>query len=332
MISILQRRKTTKMRQSHTILSGKNAMSKCGISRVCFDTFSSKDEYGITFTDNYNQSRSIDFQCCSFTSKERDEETGYGYFDARYMDHELMTMWLSVDPLADKYPGISPYAYCAWNPVKLVDPDGRDIWQLDNQGNVVDCIENSEFDQLQIVDDYGNVLCSSDKYDFGTISELCIEDGKSNTTFSVCGQSNAKSVFEFLADNYTEANNRSLEWGWATLANSTGMDNIIGTTHSKQSNGLFNILINNNYSLEDYTHNHPSGDPRPSTFIDYNYLRGDLASASKHPNILFFTYTPVTGYRQYTGNGVCDLDLLNFTAGLQNRTFDWSKLGRRNIK
>jgi len=62
----------------------------------------------------------------TFTGKERDEETGYGYFGARYMDHELMTMWLSVDPMADKYPSISPYAYCAWNPVKLVDPDGLD--------------------------------------------------------------------------------------------------------------------------------------------------------------------------------------------------------------
>ncbi len=61
-----------------------------------------------------------------FTGKERDEETGYGYFGARYMDHELMTVWLSVDPMADKYPSISPYAYCAWNPVKLVDPDGND--------------------------------------------------------------------------------------------------------------------------------------------------------------------------------------------------------------
>ena len=62
----------------------------------------------------------------SFTGKERDEETGYGYFGARYMDHELMTMWLSVDPMADKYPGISPYAYCAWNPVIATDPFGMD--------------------------------------------------------------------------------------------------------------------------------------------------------------------------------------------------------------
>ena len=43
------------------------------------------------------------------------------------MDHELMTMWLSVDPMAGKYPSISPYVYCAWNPVKLVDPDGKEI-------------------------------------------------------------------------------------------------------------------------------------------------------------------------------------------------------------
>lgn len=62
------------------------------------------------------------------TGKERDEETGYGYFGARYMDHELMTMWLSVDPMADKYPSMSPYAYCAWNPVKLVDPDGMEVY------------------------------------------------------------------------------------------------------------------------------------------------------------------------------------------------------------
>lgn len=67
-----------------------------------------------------------------FTGKERDEETGFGYFGARYMDHELMTMWLSVDPMADKYPNISHYAYCNWNPVKLVDPDGREWYQKGN--------------------------------------------------------------------------------------------------------------------------------------------------------------------------------------------------------
>ena len=58
----------------------------------------------------------------SFTGKERDSETGFSYFGARYYDSDLMTGWLSVDPLADKYPNISPYAYCAWNPVLFRDP------------------------------------------------------------------------------------------------------------------------------------------------------------------------------------------------------------------
>ena len=62
----------------------------------------------------------------TFTGKEKDEETGYGYFGARYMDHELMTMWLSVDPMSDKYPSLSPYNYCAWNPIKLTDPNGNE--------------------------------------------------------------------------------------------------------------------------------------------------------------------------------------------------------------
>ena len=87
---------------------------------------STDEEKASGFLDSKVQRDSL-FSGFVFTGKERDEETGYGYFGARYMDHELTTMWLSVDPMADKYPSISPYAYCAWNPIKLVDSDGREI-------------------------------------------------------------------------------------------------------------------------------------------------------------------------------------------------------------
>jgi hypothetical protein len=55
-----------------------------------------------------NSTQTMRFYPFVSTGKERDEETGYGYFGARYMDHELMTIWLSVDPMADKRPPTSP--------------------------------------------------------------------------------------------------------------------------------------------------------------------------------------------------------------------------------
>jgi len=47
-------------------------------------------------------------------------------FGARYYNSDL-SIWLSVDPMSDKYPSLSPYVYCANNPVRLVDKDGREI-------------------------------------------------------------------------------------------------------------------------------------------------------------------------------------------------------------
>jgi len=59
----------------------------------------------------------------SFNAKELDEETGMYYYEARYM---APPVFISRDPLFEKYPTFSPYAYCVNNPIKYIDPDGRD--------------------------------------------------------------------------------------------------------------------------------------------------------------------------------------------------------------
>ncbi len=69
-----------------------------------------------------------------FIGKERDTETGYDCFGARFY-LSLLGIWLSPDPLLDKYPSISSYAYCGWNPLKRIDFDGRE-WK-DIEGNVI---------------------------------------------------------------------------------------------------------------------------------------------------------------------------------------------------
>ena len=66
--------------------------------------------------------------CSSFTAnftlffdytsngKEKDYETGFHYYGSRYYSSEL-SIWNSTDPMADKYPSLTPYNYCANNPV-----------------------------------------------------------------------------------------------------------------------------------------------------------------------------------------------------------------------
>ncbi len=51
-----------------------------------------------------------------------------------------MQLWLNVDPLAEKYPSLSPYVYVANNPINAIDPDGRDIIYIvrDSKGNATE--------------------------------------------------------------------------------------------------------------------------------------------------------------------------------------------------
>ncbi len=60
-----------------------------------------------------------------FNGKELDAETGYYYYGARYYNPRV-SLWLNVDPLAEKMPSWSPYTYTFNNPIKFIDPDGNE--------------------------------------------------------------------------------------------------------------------------------------------------------------------------------------------------------------
>ena len=74
---------------------------------------------------NYAETRYPRLGIYTYNGKEKDYESGFHYYGARYYWSELLTGWLSVDPMMDKYPNVSPYAYCSNNPVALIDPDGQ---------------------------------------------------------------------------------------------------------------------------------------------------------------------------------------------------------------
>ena len=57
-------------------------------------------------------------------------------YGARLYD-PMIGRWTSVDPLAEKYVGISPFVYVADNPVVFIDPDGQEIKWADEYSEQV---------------------------------------------------------------------------------------------------------------------------------------------------------------------------------------------------
>ncbi len=68
-----------------------------------------------------------------YGGKELQEGLGVSWYDSGARFQTMNGVFTGIDPLAEKYYGISPYAYCAGNPVMYVDPDGKKIFASDRQ-------------------------------------------------------------------------------------------------------------------------------------------------------------------------------------------------------
>ncbi len=90
----------------------------------------------------------------TFSAKEKDSETNLSYFGARYYTSDL-SIWLSVDPMSAKYPSLSPYVYCANNPIKLVDPNGEDWVEREVEGRKEVYYDRSVKSQADVNKKYG---------------------------------------------------------------------------------------------------------------------------------------------------------------------------------
>ena len=73
----------------------------------------------------FGESTGGDTQRYKYNGKELDRMHGLDWYDygARHMDGMRFT---TIDPLAEKYYNISPYAYCTNNPIINIDPNGKE--------------------------------------------------------------------------------------------------------------------------------------------------------------------------------------------------------------
>jgi RHS repeat-associated protein len=77
--------------------------------------------FGETFVEEHSNTDKTPYL---FNGKELDEETGLYYYGARYYDART-SVFQSVDPDAEKYPSMSPFAYASNNPIRFIDVDGK---------------------------------------------------------------------------------------------------------------------------------------------------------------------------------------------------------------
>ena len=157
--------------------------------------------------------------------------------------------------MSDKYPSLSPYVYCADNPVKLVDPIGEDIITIHSDGS------------YSIKEKKGrDVLVSTESLRIKRLSAQGVfrehvsqemkenEEGKmapDKTTFTGLGKDDAQTIFNFLGDH------TQVEWGYLESENPDGSRNyFVGSSHNKDEETLVSSMTYDNIKVLRYDHSH----------------------------------------------------------------------------
>ena len=206
----------------------------------------------------------------------------------------------TMDPLAEKYYPTSPYAWCGNNPVKNVDLDGMDVWELDANGEMTHHREYNQCDSIYVTNSFGETL--GQRYEYGTIKDmltnhkLAIEKEDkiypiSLDLWNIATEESAKTIFEFFADN------TDVEWSWINATESGLPQYFLTTIHQKDREAGPDYLFKRGVTIHQHTHSHPYK-PEPST--------ADKSWANKllqyNPNAVLQIYYCLN-YYQYDQDG-----------------------------
>lgn len=192
-----------------------------------------------------------------YTEKERDTESGWDYFGARYYDSEL-SRWLQVDPLNHLRPGLTPYNYCQNNPLLFIDPRGLlDTRYEDEEGNLLAETKDGN-DATVVIPNFKK----EDFFDEYNNTSLLARDGK---------ETNAEWIQKYGGAMYAYGDAEVQDWAISSIGASTAG---FGAAILNETYGHTTFRIYNSKGFSPKLYNGWAGNQYVNTFSAGKVLKG----------------------------------------------------------
>ncbi len=174
------------------------------------------------------------------------------------------------------YPHLSPYSYCAANPIRYIDPTREDIWRINGKGEVVEHTVTQDFDKFEFVDKDNNIIKNDQgeeqvlQFEYGTVRNYRQEKyagvkssnygEKSGVVdiFEIRGNDAGTAVFEMFSQNVTQVSDNEI--GLIRTGNTSNGPNFITSGHQQHCEVGGQVLYNGQlkylYYLREWIHSH----------------------------------------------------------------------------
>ena len=197
--------------------------------------------------------------------------------------------WSTPDPHSESYYSVSPYSYCAANPIMAIDPNGSDTFLLSPMGELIARIYDDNNDSFCILDITADVMPSF-ALPYGTITSYFTESNEEGApvaayTMNIFGE--AMELFIFFSEK------TKVEWSLYDNSNSNYPKAFISTSFQEGYDLSAPHLIHK-YNLNPTMHYHNHHNSSKPSKADESNDKGDIDFAKslsrKNQSLSFYIF------------------------------------------